>query len=52
MKRVLVSFVLSGLLTLLACGLAGCATNPDDSDHPWNIPPPNEGVPNLPGMNQ
>jgi hypothetical protein len=52
MKQALTSLALLGLLILLASGLSGCvATNPDDSDHPWNIPPPNEGVPTLPGMN-
>lgn len=53
MKRVVSSIALASFLLLLAAGLSGClSVNPDDSDQPWNVPSPNEGVPNMPGMQQ
>jgi hypothetical protein len=52
MKRRRAPWLLLGLLILMASGLAGCMSiNPDDSDQPWNVPSPNDGVPTLPGMN-
>lgn len=52
MKRMRASWFLLGLLFLMAAGLTGCmSVNPDDSDQPWNLPSPNDGVPTLPGMN-
>jgi hypothetical protein len=52
MKRVASSIALAGLLIFMTAGLMGCVSgSADDSDQPWNVPPPNEGVPTLPGMN-
>jgi hypothetical protein len=51
MKRVATTVSLACLLLALATGLVGCmSVAPDDSDQPWNVVPPNEGVPTLPGM--
>ena len=42
-----------GLLALALAALAGCVSvHSDDSDIPWNVASPNDGVPTLPGMNQ
>lgn len=42
-----------GFLVLMLLGLAGCVSgNMGDSDLPWNVPPPNDGVPSLPGLSQ
>jgi hypothetical protein len=53
MKRVVTSITLASVILLMAAALSGClSVNPDDSDQPWNVPSPNEGVPNMPGMQQ
>jgi len=42
----------ASLFALALTLLAGCVSvHPDDSDMPWNVASPNEGVPTLPGMN-
>ncbi len=46
------SWFYAGLLALALAALTGCVSgNPDDSDIPWNVGSPNEGVPTLPGLN-
>jgi hypothetical protein len=45
------SAILAGLLLWVAAGLTGClSVAPDDSDQPWNVVSPNEGIPTIPGM--
>ena len=44
-RRLLALFAAAGLIL----AAAGCATTPDESDLPWNMPQSWESAPALPG---